>query len=76
MLYRIPAQECPASSSIKKGRHMLGYAITFLIIAIIAAILGFGGVAGTAATIARVLFFLFLILFVVSILFGRSPPIE
>jgi len=54
---------------------MLGYAITFLIIAIIAAVLGFWVVAGTAAAIAKILFFLFLVLFVVSLLFGLSRAV-
>lgn len=52
---------------------MLGYSITFLVIAIIAAVLGFGVIAGTAATIAKVLFFVFLVLFVVSLFRGRRP---
>ncbi len=56
-----------------EGLAMLGWAVTFLIIAIIAAILGFGGIAGGAATIAKVLFVLFLILFVVSLFMGRRP---
>jgi len=47
---------------------MLGYAITFLLIAILAGILGFGVIAGTAATIAQVLFVIFLVLFVASLL--------
>ena len=42
---------------------MLGWAVTFLIIAIIAGVLGFGGIAGTSAGIAQ-------ILFVVSLLRG------
>ena len=46
---------------------MLGWALTFLIIAIIAAIFGFGGIAAGAATIAKVLFFIFLVLFVLSL---------
>jgi uncharacterized membrane protein YtjA (UPF0391 family) len=46
---------------------MLGYAITFFLIAIIAAVLGFGAIAGTAALIARVLFLIFLVLFAVSL---------
>ena len=49
---------------------MLGWALTFLVIAIIAAILGFGGIAGTAAGIAQVLFYIFLAIFIVSLLFG------
>jgi uncharacterized membrane protein YtjA (UPF0391 family) len=60
----------------KDHKHMLSWAITFLIIAIIAAILGFGGVAGTAVGIAKILFFVFLVLFVISLLMGRrSPPV-
>lgn len=47
---------------------MLGWALTFLIIALIAAALGFGGIAGTSAGIAQILFFIFLALFVVSLI--------
>ncbi len=54
---------------------MLSWTITFLIIALIAAALGFGGVAGSAAWIAQVLFGLFLILFIISLIFGRRPPL-
>jgi uncharacterized membrane protein YtjA (UPF0391 family) len=54
---------------------MLGWALTFLVIAIIAGVLGFGVVAGTAATIARVLFFVFLVLFVVGLFLGRRSPV-
>src|SRR5436305_1244336 len=39
----------------KGGTNMLGYAVTFLIIAVIAAVLGFGGIAGAAAGIAKIL---------------------
>lgn len=49
---------------------MLGWAITFLIIALIAAVFGFGGIAVAAAGIAKILFFIFLVLFVISLLFG------
>lgn len=55
----------------EKGLIMLGWSITFLIIALIAAVLGFAGIAGTAAWIAKVLFVAFLILFVISLFFGR-----
>ena len=51
---------------------MLGWAVTFLVIALIAAVLGFGGIAGTAVGIAKILFFVFLALAVLSFLFGRS----
>lgn len=57
---------------------MLGWAITFLVIALIAAALGFGGLAGTAVGIAKLLFYVFLVLFVVSLIYhlitGRRPP--
>lgn len=54
---------------------MLGYAITFLVIALIAGVLGLGLVAGLALEIARILFVVFIILFVVSLLAGRRPPV-
>jgi uncharacterized membrane protein YtjA (UPF0391 family) len=41
---------------------MLGWAVTFLIIALIAAVLGFGGIAAASAGIAKFLFFLFLVM--------------
>src|SRR5215468_3337159 len=53
---------------------MLGWALTFLVIAIIAAIFGFGGIAGTAASIAQVLFFVFLVLFLISLIIPRVRP--
>ncbi len=54
---------------------MLGWALTFLVLAIIAGILGFGVIAGTAAWIAKVLFVVFLILFIIGLLSGvRQRP--
>jgi uncharacterized membrane protein YtjA (UPF0391 family) len=53
---------------------MLGWSITFLVIALIAALLGFGGIAGTAAGIAKILFLVFLVLFVVSLIVPRVRP--
>jgi uncharacterized membrane protein YtjA (UPF0391 family) len=57
---------------------MLGWVITFLIIALIAAALGFGGLAGTAVGLAKIVFYIFLVLFVFSLVYslitGRSPP--
>ena len=46
---------------------MLGWALTFLVVALIAALLGFTSVAGAAMGIAKILFFVFLALFVVSL---------
>ena len=50
---------------------MIGYAATFLIIALIAAVLGFSGIAGVATNIAWVLFVVGLILAIVFALMGR-----
>ena len=58
---------------------MLGWAVTFLVIALIAAVLGFGGIAGFAVELAKIVFIVALILFVISAVFGfmrgRSPTI-
>jgi uncharacterized membrane protein YtjA (UPF0391 family) len=58
---------------------MMGWAITFLIVALIAAVLGFGGIAGTAIEIAKIVFFVAIILFAISALAGlvrgRSPTV-
>ena len=53
---------------------MLGWALTFLIIALIAAVLGFGTLASGAASIAQVLFVVFLVLFLVSLVAGVRRP--
>jgi uncharacterized membrane protein YtjA (UPF0391 family) len=55
---------------------MLGWAVTFLVIALIAAVFGFGGIVVAAVGIAKFLFVVFIILFAVSLLMslvrGRS----
>ena len=55
---------------------MIGWALTFLLVALAAAILGFGGVAGAAVELAKLIFFVALVLFaisaVVGLLRGRS----
>jgi uncharacterized membrane protein YtjA (UPF0391 family) len=60
-----------------KEEVMLGWSLTFLILALIAGLLGFAGLAGAAAGIAKILFYVFLILLVVSFLArairGQSP---
>ncbi|MCC7335055.1 MAG: DUF1328 domain-containing protein [Pirellulaceae bacterium] len=53
---------------------MLGWALTFLVIALIAGVLGFGVIAGTAASVAKVLFFVFLVLFIIGLVMGRRGP--
>jgi uncharacterized membrane protein YtjA (UPF0391 family) len=40
-----------------EGTVMLGWAVTFLIIAVIAGLLGFGGVAIISAEMAKIIFF-------------------
>lgn len=47
---------------------MLGWALTFLVIALIAAVFGFGGIASASAGIAQILFFVFLILFAITLI--------
>jgi len=58
---------------------MLGWAVTFLIIALVAAALGFGGVAGFAVEAAKTVFFVAIVLFLISAVVGmvrrRSPRI-
>lgn len=49
---------------------MLGWVVTFLVIALIAAILGFGGVAGASIEIAKIIFFIAIVLFLVSAIVG------
>jgi len=49
---------------------MLGWALTFLVVALIAALFGFGGIAIASAGIAKILFFVFLVLFAVSLIAG------
>lgn len=58
---------------------MLGWALTFLVVALIAGVLGFTTIAGTAMAIAKIVFFVFLVLFLVSLVMhlfrGRSTPL-
>ncbi len=50
---------------------MIGWAATFLVIALVAAVLGFSGIAGVATNIAWLLFVVGLILAIVFALLGR-----
>ncbi|MCJ2010465.1 DUF1328 domain-containing protein [Methylobacterium sp. J-092] len=56
---------------------MIGWAITFLVVALVAALLGFGGIAGMAMEAAKIVFFVAIALFLVSAVFGvmrgRAP---
>jgi uncharacterized membrane protein YtjA (UPF0391 family) len=58
---------------------MLGWALTFLVLALFAGFLGFFGLAGMAGGIAKLMLFAFVVLFLLSALSGtvrgRAPPI-
>jgi uncharacterized membrane protein YtjA (UPF0391 family) len=64
---------------IDRGNTMIGWALTFLLVALVAAVFGFGGIAGTAVEIAKLIFFVAIVLFaisaVVGLLRGRSPTV-
>jgi uncharacterized membrane protein YtjA (UPF0391 family) len=66
-----------AGTKNRKENAMLGWALTFLIIALVAAALGFTGIAGAASSIAQILFVIFLVLFLIAMLAralqGRPP---
>jgi uncharacterized membrane protein YtjA (UPF0391 family) len=49
---------------------MLGWVVTFLVIALIAGILGFGGIAGISIELAKIIFFIAVVLFLISAVFG------
>jgi uncharacterized membrane protein YtjA (UPF0391 family) len=59
-----------ARATANRGRAMLSWVVTFLIIALIAGILGFGGIAGASVEIAKAIFFIAVILFLVSAVVG------
>lgn len=46
---------------------MLGWALTFFIIAVIAGVLGFSGIAGALTSAATLLFWAFVVLFVITL---------
>ncbi|WP_226704015.1 DUF1328 domain-containing protein [Microbulbifer elongatus] len=49
---------------------MLGWSITFLIIALVAALFGFGGIASASAGIAKIIFFVFIVLWLTALVAG------
>ena len=53
---------------------MLGYAISFFIVALFAGFLGLWAVAGLASEIAKILCFAFVVLMVISLLAGARRP--
>ena len=58
---------CVLEQVLLKEKRMLGWALTFLVIAIIAGVFGFGGIATASAGIAKIIFYVFLVLLVVSL---------
>lgn len=51
---------------------MLGWVVTFLVIALIAGLLGFGGIAGASIEIAKIIFFIAIVLFLVAAVIGLA----
>jgi uncharacterized membrane protein YtjA (UPF0391 family) len=51
---------------------VLGWVVTFLIIALIAGIFGVGGVAGAAIDLAKIIFFIAIVLFLISAIVGLA----
>ncbi len=49
---------------------MLGWALTFLVIALVAALLGFTSIAGSAFAAAKIVFYVAIVLFVISTIIG------
>jgi uncharacterized membrane protein YtjA (UPF0391 family) len=66
------AMSSVAWSKQKEDRVMLGWVVTFLIVALIAGILGFGGVAGASIEIAKIIFFIAVVLFLISAVVGLA----
>jgi uncharacterized membrane protein YtjA (UPF0391 family) len=66
-------------NDLTKEDTMLGWAVTFLIIALVSAVLGFGGIAGLSLEIAKIIFFVAILLFaiaaVVGLMRGRRPTL-
>jgi uncharacterized membrane protein YtjA (UPF0391 family) len=69
-----PGRVYPADDALLPRQFMeavmLGWALTFLVVALIAAVLGFGGIAGAAVGIAKIIFFVAIILFLISAVAG------
>jgi uncharacterized membrane protein YtjA (UPF0391 family) len=54
---------------------MIGWAVTFFIVALIAAVLGFTGIAGAAVDIAWILVVIGIVLAIIFMVIGRRPPV-
>ena len=69
-LLTLPRQAAAVPQPKSEVTTMLGWAVTFLIIALIAALLGFGGIAGVAIEAAKIVFFVAIVLFAISLIAG------
>jgi uncharacterized membrane protein YtjA (UPF0391 family) len=65
-----PGRADVETESEAKDRVMIGWVVTFLIVALIAGILGFGGVAGASIEMAKIIFFIAVVLFLISAVVG------
>src|SRR5690606_35920694 len=59
---------CEFHGHTKGTKHMLKWALIFLVISLVSGYLGFSGVSAATATIAKVLFFIALALFLIFVL--------
>jgi uncharacterized membrane protein YtjA (UPF0391 family) len=64
-----PARGCVCRNRIEENA-ILGWAVTFLIVALIAALLGFGMIAGVGIEAAKIVFFVAIVLFAISVIAG------
>lgn len=62
-----------ASALGQEDRHMLYYALIFLVIGLIAGALGIYGVAAMASQIAWILFLIGIVLLVIHLITGNRP---
>jgi uncharacterized membrane protein YtjA (UPF0391 family) len=73
-------QAAQSAATHARERTMLGWVVTFLVVALIAGLLGFGGIAGASIEIAKIIFFIAIVLFLVSavigLMRGRSSSLE
>jgi uncharacterized membrane protein YtjA (UPF0391 family) len=78
-LLTLPRQAAAVPQPTTEVITMLGWAVTFLIVALIAALLGFGGIAGVAVEAAKIVFFVAIVLFAISLIAGlvrgRTPTV-
>jgi uncharacterized membrane protein YtjA (UPF0391 family) len=78
-LLTLPRQAAAVPQLTTEVTTMLGWAVTFLIVALIAALLGFGGIAGVAVEAAKIVFFVAIVLFAISLIAGlvrgRTPTV-